>query len=84
MLKPFKVSEEMGPFDLIFHAVSYLDAAGKIAEEQEDVDQLIDLSNKVRKLADDYINTFAYFSSEGLEEGELGGSRSNPVGFQHS
>lgn len=84
MYSSFKVKSEVQIFDLLFHKVAVLDAAGKLAHEERDIEQLLDIAERIGYCSDEFIQVNLLLSEDG-EEGECCDgeeSRGNPVGFQ--
>lgn len=82
MYKAFKAPDSVDPWDLLFHRVAILDAAAAIAEKEQDVDMLIEISNRVAECSDELIQIYLLLTQE-QEEGEADNEPARPIGFVH-
>lgn len=88
--KPFKASRTgVQAWDLLLHQVSVYDVAASIAEEQQNLDVLMEIAEGVGKASDDLIGIILSLSmseedSEDEETNDKPPKFKHPIGFQHS
>lgn len=82
MVRKFRIAQDqpVEPWTLIFHQVEVLDAAAELAEQQGDIQSLVEISREIDQASRTLIEVYLMLS-EDKEEPSDPGPKKIPIGF---
>jgi len=86
MVKKFRLgaSESVEPWTLLFHQVEILDAAANVAEEERDIESLLEVASHIGAASDRLIELYLFLTGEEEQQDSTDGSvepKRLPIGF---